>query len=65
MVVTGGHVWIDAGHYVGWQSTGHVELYNTDGDSEELPLMSHRYDHACGHYIQDDKVVILLDNING
>ena len=38
-----------------------VQVYNIDGDGERLPdINTARLSHACGHYIKDDKVVILI-----
>ena len=43
MVVTGG---------------SRVQVYSTAGEEERLPdINTPRRQHACGHYIKDDKVV--------
>ena len=56
MVVTGGYVWTGTD----WVAGSRVQVYNTDGEGDRLPdLNTARYSHACGHYIKDDKVVIL------
>ena len=35
-----------------------VQVYNTSGEAEQLPdINTPRHDHACGHYIRDDKMV--------
>ena len=47
-----------------------VSVYSTDGWLEDLPdLLTGRYDHGCGHYVNnDDKLVtsdtLLDDNID-
>ena len=56
MVVTGGYVW----NGTDWVGGSRVQVYNTDGEVDQLPdINTARYHHACGHYIKDDKVVIL------
>ena len=54
VVVTGGQ---EAGGVPG----SRVQEYDTAGARDQLPdLNTARYDHACGHYIKDDKVVNLI-----
>ena len=37
-----------------------VPVYSTSGAGEKLPDMNTaRYNHACGHYMKDDKVVTI------
>ena len=37
-----------------------VQVYSTAGAGERLPDMNTpRMDHACGHFINDDKVVTI------
>ena len=51
-VLTGGGGWIIGGG----RST--VQVYNVLGPVEQLPdLNTPRNDHACGHYIKNDKIV--------
>ena len=38
-----------------------VQEYDTVGARDQLPdINTARHSHACGHYIKDDKVVILI-----
>ena len=58
MVVTGGEALSGIGD---WVAGSRVQEYNIDGDGERLPdINTARLSHACGHYIKDDKVVILI-----
>ena len=61
MVVTGGSEW-NATAWVDpdglWIPTSRVQVYSTAGAGERLPdINTARMNHACGHYIKDDKVV--------
>ena len=41
-----------------------VQRYNLAGSLGRLPDLGHgRYDHACGHYVQDGRVVRMLYRI--
>ena len=56
VVVTGGWVWSGTE----WVHGSRVQEYNVDGEGDQLPdINTGRDNHACGHYIKDDKVVIL------
>ena len=60
-MVTGGLVYI----HNEWVLASRVQEYSTGGAGERLPdLNTARYSHACGHYIKDDKVVLLITEIN-
>ena len=58
MVVTGGYnEWNDT-H---WEARSRVQVYSMAGAGERLPdINTPRMNHACGHYIRDDKVVTIL-----
>ena len=57
--MTGGYdVW-DTIHLLA-EARSEVQVYNTSGEGEMLPVLNTaRMDHACGHYIRDDKVVTI------
>ena len=54
MVVTGGTL----SNGVVWRPGARVQVYSLDGAQERLPDMNTaRDEHACGHYVKDDKMV--------
>ena len=56
-MVTGGVVW----NGTLWVPVSRVQVYTTAGEGERLPdINTPRMQHACGHYIRDDKVVTIL-----
>ena len=41
-----------------WRPGAKVQVYSLDGAQERLPDMNNaRDDHACGHYVKDDRMV--------
>ena len=43
-----------------WVAVSRVQVYSTARAGERLPdINTARMDHACGHYIKDDKVVTI------
>ena len=54
VVVTGGTL----SNGVVWRPGARVQVYSLDGAQERLPDMNTaRDEHACGHYVKDDKMV--------
>ena len=55
---------VTGGEATGRVAVSRVQVYTTAGEGERLPdLNSARMQHACGHYIRDDKVVTILRNL--
>ena len=62
-MITGGYDW--GADPVGLIPTGRVLKYNINGEVKLLPkLKKPRSNHACGHYVHNDKMVKLFSNVD-